>query len=139
MSRPDPYGYVPPDDITRPRFAAIRAACDQALRELSDRPQFDDIGRIVRSLDSVITSVCPPSADLSAAWRNLALARNIACEMVPDSDTPTRHAELYAQLRSHIDDARRNACSAVTHAKPGALPKWVMPDGTEQADTRAQE
>ena len=118
----DPFTYIPPNETTAPKYAAIRDATTAAEHAIGDaffdhgagtldRPALHaKIGAATKLLHDVIEATCPPCADTSAALRCVRLARMAANEAL----VSVVHDERARQIA--IDQlllARWQACAAV--------------------------
>ena len=139
----DDYTYHPPTDVTRPRYAAIRAVAaeaqgtiEQALRGFFGFGTPDAYGAIsdaCRRLHRVIATMAPVSADRAAAERCCRLARMAANEAV----TTTNPADLARRLTrclDEIDAARWQACAAIALAPEESLPPMPNPPPPRAGD-----
>ena len=131
MQQPDPFHYHAPNEITAPKYAAIRAAEADARTAIqrqiggswqgevwADPVQRDAqtayvaISDACRAFHAAIVEHAPPSAGRAAAERCVRLARMAANEAVTASLT----AELLELRRQCVDNlraARWQACAAI--------------------------
>lgn len=120
----DPFTYIPPNDTTAPKYAAIRAAWDRALTVCLDAVVDDCdpaqrhkvVGEATRALADVIMEQAPPSSDdTSAAYRCVRLARMAANEAITRR-TAGDHVDTKNLIRVMTDNllaARWQACAAI--------------------------
>jgi hypothetical protein len=116
----DPFAYIPPNEVTAPKHAAIRAAevaARAAIQQIGGgswqgdhaaQAAYTAINDACRDFYAVIQQHAPPSADRAAAERCVRLARMAANEAVT---TPT--PELLAQCADNLRAARWQACAAI--------------------------
>ena len=137
----DPFVYQPPNEITAPRYAAIRAAEAAARTAIQQQiggswqgeawtdhaghydahAAYTAINDACRSFYVVIQEHAPPGADRAAAERCVRLARMAANEAV--TTTPTAElVELRRQCVDNLRAARWQACAAVAIIVPPVAP-----------------
>lgn len=130
----DPFAYIPPNEITAPKYAAIRAAADAAAYELAalicvdprtgkwawweehaghdNKPvAHESINRVTKALYDAIQEHAPPGADRSAAERCCRIARMAANEVIAADLTPESIPERL--LFENLYLARWQACAAI--------------------------
>lgn len=119
----DPFVYIPPNDTTAPKYAAIRAAWDHALTVCRDavvddcdpQQRHKMVGDVTRAFADAIESTCPPCADTSAAVRCARLARMAANEAIGCTlrGDDKGAAENDRRCADNLIAARWQACAAV--------------------------
>jgi hypothetical protein len=120
----DAYQYIPPNEVTAPRHAAIRSAALACAAELAVPAGFPQVSEACRAFSAVCAAVAPRSADLAAAERCIRLARMLTNEAVAAKADPERHARLLSLASDELTKARMQACAAVALADAGELPAW---------------
>lgn len=127
MTTPDPFVYIPPNEVTAPKYAAIRwaeASCRKRVEAmvgggdwLGDHAGHYDasaahieIGDACRNLWAVIVEQAPASADRAAAERCVRLARMAANEAIVSPDDAS---DLRRQFLDNLRAARWQACAAI--------------------------
>ncbi len=122
----DLYQYIPPNEVTAPRHAAIRSAALACAADLAVPGNFPAVSDACRTFSNVCAAVAPRSADLAAAERCIRLARMLANEALAAKADPERHARLIGLALDEITKARMQACAAVALADEGELPVWEV-------------
>ena len=122
----DLYQYIPPNEATAPRHAAIRSAALACAAELAVPASFPAVSDACRAFASVCGAVAPRSADLDAAERCIRLARMLTNEALAAKNDPERHAHLVSLALDELTKARMQACAAVALADAGELPAWEV-------------
>ncbi len=122
--QPDLYQYIPPNEVTAPRHAAIRSAAVACAAELAVPSGFPQVSDACRAFSAVCSAVAPRSADLAAAERCIRLARMLANEALASKNDDVRHAHLLSLALDELTKARMQACAAVALADAGELPAW---------------
>ncbi len=120
----DLYQYIPPNEATAPRHAAIRSAAVACAAEIAVPASFPAVSDACRAFSAVCAAVAPRSADLAAAERCIRLARMLANEALAAKNDDVRHAHLLRLAFDEITKARMQACAAVALADEGELPLW---------------
>lgn len=121
----DPFTYIPPNETTAPKYAAIREATAAAEKTIAEAlfdhdankaervPLFAKIGAATKALHDCIEATCPAGPDTSAALRCARLARMAANEAIVSEVNFDRARRLaFDQLLL----ARWQACAAVALA-----------------------
>lgn len=133
----DPFVYIPPTEITAPKYAEIRDATNRAMdacRKAIEaayllacgdgtaeawQPLFGSVGVATKELHDLIARTCPASADTSAALRCVRLARMAANEAIT-SERAYNSADSRENLRrcgDRLIEARWQACAAIALAQ----------------------
>jgi len=120
----DLYQYIPPNDATAPRYAAIRSAAAACEAAIAVPAGFPEVSNACRAFSAVCAAVAPRSADLAAAERCIRLARMLTNEALTAKTDPERHAHLLSLALDELTKARMQACAAVALADGGELPPW---------------
>jgi len=120
----DAYQYIPPNETTAPRHAAVRSAALACAAELAVPAGFAHVADACRAFSAVCAAVAPRSADLAAAERCIRLARMLANEALTAKNDPERHAHLLSLASDELTKARMQTCAAVALADAGELPAW---------------
>lgn len=137
----DLFGYQPPTEDTKPRFAHLAVAYDatcatfRAVVEERVNPnalmvgaiapatsvQFNEITQACRTFVDAMKMVCPPSADQTAAVRNVRLARMYANNALLQKDCFSPGKD-YEHALDQLKMAWFQANASIALALPEELP-----------------
>jgi hypothetical protein len=133
MQAQDPYSYVAPNENTIPRHKRIREAQIEARTALAmavfptdliapkAAVRFGLINDACKNFAVEISTVCPPSADRSAAERCVRLARMLANEAILGENFEEQD-DLFKKAKEQLMLARMQACASIALALPNELP-----------------
>jgi len=120
------FTYHPPTEATAPRYAAVNAAFQEAVRAVTgDWPAetlrttvAGECAAALRTFGQAILDNTPPSADRTAAIRSLRLARNAINEALfgepPIEGTREEYLDLVSRLPAqYLCEAKWQANSAI--------------------------
>jgi hypothetical protein len=117
------FGYHAPNEITGPKYAAIREA-EQAAREIPSDATHDDVSVRTRAFAAIVVQHCPDSPARDAAVEWISLARNAMNEIVAANDRAKKAgASIVAKVLDPeaslcLRRARWKACAAIACHRP---------------------